>query len=305
MRQGFCLGIITLFGLLTACGSSSTSQPGPNGLTVTITTPAPADTLSGNQTLVTGTYAGDPTSGVTVNGVIANTEGNTFVVNNLPLKEGENLLLAKVTTPGGDTATHEIKITRAGNSPFQLEANNDSGIAPLPVEFGISAQQGVSLQRIQVDYESDGVIDVDATDIAAVLTHTYTNPGRYRASFTATDANGISTSRTMIITIYDAARMDQRFGAIWSGLSKALGDKDTVAATRYFTTDAQAKYRPVFDALKEDMPAIAASFSPLARVSITGNHGEYAIVRNLDGQNHVYFVHFTRDKEGVWRLQEM
>jgi hypothetical protein len=34
-------------------------------------------------------------------------------------------------------------------------------------------------------------------------------------------------------------------------------------------------------------------------------YGEYAVKRHRDGKNHLYFIYFLRDPDGVWRLDEM
>jgi len=53
------------------------------------------------------------------------------------------------------------------------------------------------------------------------------------------------------------------------------------------------------------MPEIIASYSPLQRVSVQADIGEYAINRTINGQNRLFLVYFLKDADGVWRLDAM
>ena len=61
----------------------------------------------------------------------------------------------------------------------------------------------------------------------------------------------------------------------------------------------------MFDALLPHMPEIVASFSPLQRVSLLPDIGEYGINRTIDGRNRVFLIYFLRDTDGVWRIDAM
>ncbi|NOT56456.1 MAG: hypothetical protein HOP18_17805 [Deltaproteobacteria bacterium] len=99
--------------------------------------------------------------------------------------------------------------------------------------------------------------------------------------------------------------IDAPFRAIWDGMNRALLAGDKATALTFLTAGAQAKYGPVFDALLPHMAEIIASYSPLQRVSVSENVGEYAIIRTLDGANHLFLLYFVKDHEGVWKLDAM
>jgi hypothetical protein len=88
-------------------------------------------------------------------------------------------------------------------------------------------------------------------------------------------------------------------------MNEALVRGDKSAALTYLNEGAKRKYLPVFEALKPEFPQIVASYSPLRRVSISEDIGEYAIVRSFNGQNRLYLVYFLRDADGVWRMDGM
>jgi hypothetical protein len=67
----------------------------------------------------------------------------------------------------------------------------------------------------------------------------------------------------------------------------------------------QAKYGPVFEALLPNMPDIVASYSPLQRVSLAPEIGEYAVSRTIDGRNRIFLIYFLRGSDGVWRIDAM
>jgi hypothetical protein len=57
--------------------------------------------------------------------------------------------------------------------------------------------------------------------------------------------------------------------------------------------------------LQPDLGTIVGTFSNLQGVSLTQDFGEYAVNRVIDGQNRIFFVYFSRNGDGVWRLGSM
>lgn len=274
---------------------------------VTITVPQPGSSLNTDHVLVSGTYKGPPNTGITVNGVVAETVGEQFYANQVPLTVGSNILTATATTSSGATATHSVTVTSTGQPPaFQITAEPQSGIAPLKVSFSVTSNSTNTISKIEVDYDGNGTVDHTVTNPDALLEYTYTTPGMYQAKITVTDSpQSTRYSQTLAIVVYDAAQMDQKFTALWSGLNDALKAKDTAKALKYLNAQAQAKYGPVFTALLPHMPEIIASYSPPQRVSITSDISEYAINRTVNGENRVFLIYFLRDADGVWRLDAM
>ena len=277
-------------------------NPGEN---VAIDNPVSGTTLQSDRTLVSGTFRGSANTGITVNGVVASIEGNRFYTNHVPLIPGLNTLTATLSTQEGATVTDQITLTREGSSPITVSAEPENGIAPLKVVFNLANNTGQTTQTISADFNGDGVTDFTTTDTTTPLSYTYTLPGTYQASLTLTDIQNTRHSETVAIVVNDAEQMDKKFSAIWSGMNEALIAKNSSAALNALTTTAQTKYQPVFTALTPQLPKIIASYSPLQRISITGNIGEYAITRNDNGTSRLFFVYLIKDKDGVWRIDEM
>jgi hypothetical protein len=57
--------------------------------------------------------------------------------------------------------------------------------------------------------------------------------------------------------------------------------------------------------LLADLPTIVASYSPLQRVSLSPDIGEYAVNRTIDGEDRIFLVYFLRGVDGVWRIDVM
>jgi hypothetical protein len=116
-----------------------------------------------------------------------------------------------------------------------------------------------------------------------------------------------NTSAASQLQIVDAPvdPVDAPFVSIWNGMNAALLAGNKAAALSFLTFGAQAKYGPVFDALLPHMAEIIASYSSLQHVSVSAEVGEYAIIRTMDGKNHLFLIYFLKDADGVWKLDAM
>ncbi|MBZ0092494.1 MAG: hypothetical protein K8F27_09770 [Sulfuricellaceae bacterium] len=274
-----------------------------NPVSVALASSIPGAAIDGSAMVVQGTWQGPPNTGITVNGVVAASDGNQFYAN-VPLQPGTNTLTVTATTPDGAVVTQTATVTSSGPSPIEVTASPEQGIAPLAVSFLVGNHTANGIQRIDVDFDGNGTVDFSTTDPAAPISFTYTKPGIYQAQVTVTDSLGIH-SQTVLVSVLDAAKMDQMFKAMWDGLNGALIAKDKTKALQYLNSQAQDKYGPVFDALLPIMPQIVSSYSPPQSVSISSEIGEYAINRTIDGQNRIFLMYFMRDVDGVWRLDSM
>jgi hypothetical protein len=209
-----------------------------------------------------------------------------------------------------------IAITADGTRLFVSDVNNQriraftivntfGDAAPLLAAFKLTNLTGNVIQKLEADFDGDGTVDFTASDINAPLEHTYDAPGAYIARFTVTDTLGNAFVVEYAVVLQDPSQMDPLFQAIWSGMNEALVKGDIAGAVKYLNQSARFKYEPVFQALSTHLPEIIASYSPLRRVSITASIGEYAVVRALDGQNHLFLVYFLKDADGVWRLDAL
>lgn len=79
-------------------------------VSVNVTNIAQGATVNTDRLLVMGTFRGPPNTGVTVNGIVAETYGDKFYVNNLSLKLGENVITVTATTPERITSSQSFTV---------------------------------------------------------------------------------------------------------------------------------------------------------------------------------------------------
>lgn len=273
-------------------------------LSIKIAAPLNGASVNGDRILVSGTFQGPPNTGISINGVTAQTSGNSFYANNVPLNAGANTLTVTATTPDGKSASDSIVITSAGPSPFKVTVTPQGGIAPLTIKFSVTG--GTGIQKVEADFDGNGTVDYTSTDLNAAVAYTYAAPGIYQARIAVTDGQNTIQSQTVAVVVSDLAQMERVFQSIWSGMNGALAAKDKARAMQYLTQQARAKYGPVFDLLLPKMPQIMASISPLQRSRISDGYAEYAVKRpGAGGKVYLYLVYFLRDQDGIWRLDEM
>lgn len=276
----------------------------PNALTLIPLSPDGGSVINNDQALVSGTFQGPLNTGITVNGVVAAIYNNQFYAH-VPLNPGTNTLTILATTADGATVTKTLEVTSSGAQPIAVTAEPKSGVAPLQAAFTVTNNNNEVLTKIEADFDNNGVIDFTTLDANTPIEFTYTTPGVYQAKFTVTDSLNNVYTQTVLITVQDAAQMDQLFKSIWDGMNSALIAKDKAKALQYLNRGAQAKYEPVFDALMPDFTEIVASYSPLQRVSISEEIGEYAVNRTINGVDSIFFIYFLKDGDGVWRSDSM
>jgi Big-like domain-containing protein/glucodextranase-like protein len=281
-------------------GATTTSAPVTvpvTAISITITSPAANAVINSNNTVVTGRIVAPANSGVNVNDTGASVDGSGNFTVLISLVGGVNTITAKLATTDGTVLTQSISVTATGAaSPYTVGADPLIGIAPLTVVFKLANPTG-SAAVVNSNVFGSFVLPAGSTATGSLSFPA----GVFVPTFTF---NGTFT-HSMVVESRDATQMDQMFRSIWSSLNAALVGGDKTTALRYFNGKAQQKYGPVFDVLLPFMSEIVASYSTLARSSITADLGTYAVVRVDNGVRRIYFIYFMRDPDGVWRIDEM
>lgn len=276
------------------------------GISIKITSPTSGASAPSQQTIVKGTFQGPSNTGIAVNNVVAQTQGNTFVAN-VPLALGGNTVTASAITLDGQAASDSIVVTvnQTSADPISFAASPQSGVAPLKTRFTVGNQTGLNIASIRIDFDGNGTFDFTSTDPNAPIEFFYLTPGTYTAHAEVTDSQNKTYTQDFAIVVHDAASMDQMFTTIWNGMNDALKVGDIDKASSYLTYGAQKKYKPVFTALKPHFTEIVASYSPLTRLAVVGDVAEYVVQRPFNAGQRVYLINFLKDANGVWRLGEM
>lgn len=274
--------------------------------TLTITSPAPNASIAADFVLVTGTYQGPPNSGVTVNGVVANNDGQgNYFVNNVPLVTGQNTLTVALTTPDGQTAVQTQTVTSTSTAPLRIYAEPDAAVGS--GTFVIRLENRTANAYTEVLYQNlgGGQLDSSALDQSTLGKIAYTAPGSYTPRFSVTDSAGNTYTQSLELLVHDRATLDAMLKSAWTDLTSALSAGDKSSAMRVLSSPARVKYGPVFDELAPYMAQIIPDWSPPMTGTLSSEIGEFAIRRVLGGMKQVFFVYFVRDGYGIWRLGSM
>jgi len=100
------------------------------------------------------------------------------------------------------------------------------------------------------------------------------------------------------------ARVDNLLRQQWEGLKRALKQKDIEGALKYFSERTKSQHRQIFDALKEQLPAIMDTFVEFNIIRISGNTAEYEIVAKENGRLYSYPGNLVKDEDGIWRFYD-
>lgn len=271
---------------------------------ITILSPAPGASLTGDSVLVRGRFVAPPNSGITVNNSVASVDDSNQFYAMVPLHSGSNTVTVTLTTQTA-TLNESITISSDGvrpDSPIEITADELEGFAPYRSTF---TMKNVTTEDVSIRVNAyqpivlaaGGSMDYDLN---------FSGPGAYTVSISCTDQDDQTVSREYIIAVRSAAQVDQTLQSVWSGMKDALIAGDQNLALAYLSASARDRYGPVFEALSPMMEEIFAAGSPLLPGQLSIDIGEYAMVRqDSDGQPRVYLVYFLRGADGVWRLESM
>jgi len=287
---------------------SPTATPSDTGsLSIVITDPQPASTIDADRYGVRGTFEGPANTGLTVNDVIAYARDGRFVLNDLPLAAGTNVITATATAPDGRSGTTSVTVQATGRPrPLELHADVSSGIAPLTVTFTYAFTPiGAVVSKLAMDYDGDGRDDFRTHHPPTSVANTYSTPGLYFPQLKVTDSAGEVYTAQLAIEVNSLDERDTLFLAAWNGMNDALLRGNVNEALAFFNARARPQYARVLQGLLPDMPALVGSYAPPQRVSVATTVLEYAVRRVIDGEENIFFVYLLRDADGVWRLDRM
>jgi hypothetical protein len=221
----------------------------------------------------------------------------------VPLTAGLNTLTTVLTAQDGQSLTLAPTVTSDGIAPdLEITAEELEGVESLTATFTLTNHGATPLLVSAPGLWSSNVNLAPGTSLTWQPTRA---PGVWPMRFVATDVNGLQTEQNFTIVVHERYAMDQAFKLMWSGFTAALTTGERERAMTFLTAGAQAKYRPVFDALAADLSQIFASFSSLQLSEISPEISEYGVVRDKNGVAYLYLIYFVRDYYGVWRLDSL
>lgn len=287
---------------------ASTVQPPATGVTpsITITSPPDGAVLAAGKVQVTGTVSGPTGTGVSVAGVRAYTSNGVFATPEFSVDSTATSLAATATSLDGLSASASVNVSVSSLDPdATLRTSTPVGFSPLPVRFSLALKNGLVLQSIVVDFDGNGSVDYTGNSAGDLPPFTYPTPGVYVASATLTVAGqGAIVVRHRVVVV---ALTEQRNAicSAYAHLRVRLSAQDAAGAGQALMGELRSRLLPLFNALGNRMPSVAANLGTIADGVIGVDAADIIAVRDISGDVRGYPIHFARDAKGVWRIDSM
>jgi PKD repeat protein len=222
----------------------------------------------------------------------------------MPLTEGSNTITAIATDTDGNTASYSITVNAVPTMPYvRLDANIESGIAPLTTYFSVSTSIPNAVASYDFDYEGDAIIDYTGT-IFEDISFTYNTEGIYYPTVIVTDSQGIQYSDTIAIVVLNASQLDALLRTKWTSMTNSLSTGDTTTALTYISSATRASYQEMFNYLIDQLPSIVATQTAFNVIYIKENVAKYKLSTTENGTNYSYEVIFIKGENGIWMILE-
>lgn len=281
--------------------------PNGSGLPIQIDSPQQNDVLNKDVITVTGTFTAPVGSGVTVNGNSAAIIGDQFIANDVRLKPGENTISALITSLDGATGESQIVITydNSVTPNIYLVAKHDSGIGQVRAEFFFVPLNGVSPRRVSADYNNDGNYEETRDYSRDSPRRRVFGVGVHTINFRILDWGNNYYFLTHTVVVEDLIQLDILLKDNFSAMKSRLIDGNINDALPYFASYRRDSFSQLFTQLGNQLSARASNFGSLTLDKIRGNFAQYILLKDTQGQTVGSPVFFIRNKDGVWRIEDM
>lgn len=274
-----------------------------SALSIQVTSPPAGATVQAGLLLVRGSVnAGGADVGVAVNGRPAAVHGSAFAALVFVEQSTTRLIAVATTVTGAATSTIPIGVIGNPSDAVVLRPNPESGIAPLQVNFSVSAPRPVA--QVALDLDGNGSVDFQGPSLDG-QSFTYSQPGLYLASAVVTDSQGNQTSAAAIIQVLDRAQLDALLQGKWSALRDALSRADVTGAVSLLAQASRDAYQDQLGALAGvgALGQVASDLGPIRLVRTKAKAADYELRAMRNAVEYSFHVLFVVDGDGVWRLR--
>jgi hypothetical protein len=287
------------------------------GLSIVLDTGQAGSIVAGPTTVVAGTFSGPPGTGISARGRPAVRAGNRWLIPNVPLDAGNNTITVTATTLAGATTTQMLNLTRddSGAAQARLSVETPLRFAPGAVRFRLDLAPTLAGERLRLDVDDDGSVDLDTTSLNAPLVFQYPLPGIYRATATIDLVPGSSgtppttLTRSVRVVIQNIAETREDLCSVFGYMRTRLAANDVPGALLAMHPRLRPTFQTLWTGIGAGLPAVASQLGTIVNGSIgTEGYAEYVIARPIVGQPGQFVgfrVQFDRGPDGVWRIGSM
>jgi hypothetical protein len=277
-----------------------------NCLDIQITSPS-SGSLSVSKTLVMGTITSSADEvGVTVNGIVGQTQGSLFSVGGVPLMVGGNDLIATATNAcmnQAQTTTH-IDVPQIAPA-LQLTSSPPTGLAPQAVTLraDVSTLQN-PVATFQWDFEGKGTVDAAGPGLA-IVSHTYAQPGLFFPQLVVIDTQGNQYSATGVVSIISGPQMQALLQTRWTLFKLALMSQQVDQILSFLHPGAARMYGPGLSAAQANLLAFSQSLGNVNLSAFFGSMAELTVSEQQTGNAFLYLIYYAQDQFGLWKIAQM
>lgn len=274
----------------------------PASLELAIESPADGTTITGPDVTVSGTVintSGEET-GVTVNGMPATVNGSRFIVNHVPLTEGNNSITITATDADGLTATTSRSITAQAGNYIRINSNIDSGTGPLNVSLRLDGSFTVTNPTINVQGPVGVAVQQDTQ--SGTYTATLSIEGIYTVTAGATGPDGQAYIDSVTITVVPRYQLETLLKGKWEGMKAKIAAGDIQSAETYFPSASRQMFQSLFGDVNINGLARLNEVREVEIYSGAGNYAQGGLIRQDDDGVFSYPMTYSKDELGIWRI---
>lgn len=178
------------------------------------------------------------------------------------------------------------------------------GLAPLDVALSVNiAALPADVRSIEWDPTGAGTFSVAVSPQS--IAYRYDQPGVFTPRVVVTDTNGTRYVDTAVIAVVSASQLEAVLRRRWTEFKAALASQATQAASAFLHPGARDKYEPVLSALTSDLPGLSAKLGDMALVGYFGPVATLVTTLEDNGQTQLFFIDYSQDASGLWKLSAM
>ena len=278
-----------------------------NGLQIQY--PAEGDTIRHPDVLVRGIFSNSTgrEKGISVNGRAALIYGNQFAANHVSLEEGWNDITAKAANADGDIREETVSVFMEMPEEYiSLSSIDESGADSLETRLLVNGP----LDHLTPSMKCDGPAEVLFGESSEENEYPVELNGEGLYFFTAEVVDGEAAiySDSVAIAIISGEQLDSLLKAKWNDMKAALISGDIDAALRCHHERGYEKYKAIYEALGDKLPALVSQMQDISWVCYTDGCPEYRIRQDHDVNGQIvsitYHIHFSRGENGLWMIEE-